>query len=53
MDRKKLIESAKKLDIEIDFNVTQSGVFNINSSLYFTFEELFGDILPEKKTVDN
>lgn len=46
MDKKRLLEVAEELDIEIEFNADQPGVYNENSGSFYTFEELLGDILP-------
>lgn len=52
MNEKKLIESAKKFDVEIEFDVENPGVYDENSESYFTFEELLGDILPSESSID-
>jgi len=52
MDRKKMLESAKKFDINIDFDVDKAGVYDKNSGSFFTFEELLRDILPSEELIN-
>lgn len=52
MDRKKMLESAKKFDIDIKFDVDKPGVYDENSGSFFTFEELLGDILPSEELIN-
>jgi len=52
MDKKRLVESAKKFDVDIEFDADNPGVYDENSGSFFTFEELLGDILPSESTVD-
>jgi hypothetical protein len=52
MDKKRLIESAKKFGVEIEFEVDNPGVYDENSGSFFTFEELLGDILPSEPSIN-
>lgn len=52
MDKERLLKSAEKLDIKIEFDVDNPGVFDENSGSFYTFEELLGDILPSERTIE-
>ncbi|GAA0365705.1 hypothetical protein GCM10008932_17360 [Alkalibacterium iburiense] len=52
MDRKRMLESAKKFDIDIEFNVDKPGVYDENSGSFYTFEELLGDLLPSEESIN-
>jgi len=52
MDKKRLIESAKKFDVDIEFDADKPGVYDENSGSFFTFEELLGDILSSEQSIN-
>lgn len=52
MNRRRLLESAEKFDIKIDFDTEDPGVYDEISESFFTFEELLGDVISPSKSID-